>query len=172
MCFGYLPCVTPLLKRLEGNKMKTPLISIHDATTTVLAASSDLLWHLLARRFRVASTCDELLDLFEERYSGREDTAPLSWSNLESGAAAVAVDLGPSGDKLSDPLARCFRLGRKADRLFVLSARYLGDLGGDFLETGTRWRSEVNSNCRYSSIRPSWRAIGPDRETRLELGNS
>ena len=103
---GYPPCVTPLLKRLESNKMKTPLTLIHEATTTVAAASSALLWHLLARRFRMASTCDELLDLFEETYSVREDTAPLSWSNLEgkaseSGAAAVAVDLGPSGDKLS-----------------------------------------------------------------------
>ena len=107
--------------------MKTPLTLIHDAKTTVVAASSALLWHLLARRFRMASTCDELLDLFEETYSVRENNAPLSWSNLEgkaseSGAAAVAVDLGPSGDKLSAPLARCFRLGRKADRLFVLSA--------------------------------------------------
>jgi hypothetical protein len=107
--------------------MKTPLTLIHDATTTVVAASSALLWHLLARRFRMASTCDELLDRFEETYSVRENNAPLSWSNLEgkaseSGAAAVGVDLGPSGDKLSAPRARCFRLGRKADRLFVLSA--------------------------------------------------
>ena len=109
--------------------MKTALMSIRDATTTVVAASSALLWHLLARRFRMASPCDELLDLFEETYGVREDTAPLSWSNLEgkaseSGAAAVAVDLGPSGDKLSAPLARCFRRGRKADRLFVLPALY------------------------------------------------
>ena len=107
--------------------MKTALMSIHDATTTVVAASSDLLWHLLERRFRMASTCDELFDLFEEMYSVREDSAPLTRSNLEgkaseSGAAAVGVDLGPSGDKLSAQLARCFRLGRKADRLFVLSA--------------------------------------------------
>src|ERR1700732_1703706 len=107
--------------------MKTPLTLIHDATTTVVAASSALLWHLLARRFRMASTCEELLDLFEETYSVRDDTGPLSWSNLEgkaseSGAAAVTFDLGPSGDKLSAPLARCFSLGRKADRLFVLSA--------------------------------------------------
>jgi hypothetical protein len=107
--------------------MKTALMSIRDATTTVVAASSDLLWHLLERRFRMASTCDELFDLFEEMYSVREDSAPLTRSNLEgkaseSGASAAAVDLDPSGDKLSDPLAWCFRLGRKADRLFVLSA--------------------------------------------------
>lgn len=97
--------------------MKTPLTLIHEATTTVAAASSALLWHLLARRFRMASPCDELLDFFEETYGVREDTAPLSWSNLEgkaseSGAAAVAIDLGPSGDKLPAPLARCFRRGR------------------------------------------------------------
>jgi hypothetical protein len=107
--------------------MKTALMSIHDATTTVVAASSDLLWLLLERRFRMASTCDELFDLFEEMYCVREDSAPLTRSNLEgkaseSGAAAAAVELDPSGDKLSDPLAWCFCLGRKADRLFVLSA--------------------------------------------------
>jgi hypothetical protein len=107
--------------------MKTALMSIRDATTTVVAASSDLLWHLLARRFRMASPCDELLDLFEEMYSVREDSAPLARSSLEgkaseSGAAAAAVDLDPSVDKLSDPLAWCLRLGRKADRRFVLSA--------------------------------------------------
>src|SRR5260370_34960165 len=104
--------------------MKTPLTSIYDATTAVAAASSDVLWYRLARRFRMASTCGELLDLFEETYSVREDTAPLAWSNREgkaseSGTAAVAVDLAASGDNLSAPLTRCFRLGRKADRLFV-----------------------------------------------------
>jgi hypothetical protein len=103
--------------------MKTPWTSINRAAVAVVALIAGLLWHLSARRFRMASTCEELLDLFEETYSEREDTAPLTSSNIEgkaseSGTAAAAVDLAPNGDKLAAPFARCFRLGREAERLF------------------------------------------------------
>jgi hypothetical protein len=85
--------------------MKTPWTSINRAAVAVVALIADLLWHLSARRFRMASTCEELLDLFEETYSEREDTAPLTSSNIEgkaseSGTAAAAVDLAPNGDNL------------------------------------------------------------------------
>jgi hypothetical protein len=106
--------------------MQTPWTSINRAAVAVVALIAGLLWRLSTRRFRMASTCEELLDLFEETYSVREDTAPLTSSNLEgkaseSGAAAAAVDLAPNGDKLTAPFARCFRLGREGEKLFVLS---------------------------------------------------
>ena len=32
------------------------------------------------------------------------------------------------------------------------TARYFGQLSRESLETRTRWRSEVNSNCRYRFV--------------------
>ena len=51
--------------------MKTSLTSIYCAATTVLAVIEDLLWQVSPRRFRMASTCEELLDLFEEKYAAQ-----------------------------------------------------------------------------------------------------
>ena len=47
--------------------MRTSSISIYAAAAAVVAVSAALLWYLSARRFRMASTSQELLDLFEER---------------------------------------------------------------------------------------------------------
>ena len=49
----------------RGNKMWSPLTSI---CGTAMALTPSLLWNLSARGFRMANTCEELLDLFEERY--------------------------------------------------------------------------------------------------------
>jgi hypothetical protein len=40
--------------------MKTPWTSINRAAVAVVALIAGLLWHLSARRFRMASTCEEL----------------------------------------------------------------------------------------------------------------
>lgn len=89
--------------------MQTPRISIYRLAAAVEALVAGLL-HLSARRFRMASTCEELLDLFEETYSVREDIAPLTSSNpedkvSESGAAAVGDDFSDLGH-LYRPLLR------------------------------------------------------------------
>jgi hypothetical protein len=39
-------------------------------------------------------------------------------------------------------------------------ARYFDDLSGDFPETGTRWRREVYSNCRYRFVNSQTTASG------------
>lgn len=49
----------------RGNKMWSPLTSI---CGTAMALIPSLLWNLSARGFRMANSCEELLDLFEERY--------------------------------------------------------------------------------------------------------
>jgi hypothetical protein len=105
----------------EG-KMQTPSISIYAAAAAVVA----LLWYLSARRFRMASTSQELLDLFEERQAVLEEQATSSSSHdqgkaSEFATAAASVDLAPKGDKLGNPFARCFRLGRESDKPFVPS---------------------------------------------------
>ena len=38
------------------------------------------------------------------------------------------------------------------------TARYFGQLSGESLETRTRWRREVNSNCRYRFLNCQTRA--------------
>ena len=74
----------------------------------------------------MASTSEELLDLFEEKYAVQDELLPETSSNHEgktpeSASLAASVDLAPEGDKLEAPFARRFYIGRKADRLFVLS---------------------------------------------------
>jgi hypothetical protein len=51
--------------------MKTSLTSIYCAATTAMAVIEDLLWQVSPRRFRMASTSEELLDLFEEKYAAQ-----------------------------------------------------------------------------------------------------
>ena len=82
--------------------MQTPRISIYRLAAAVGTLIAGLLWHLSAPRFRMASTSEELLDLFEETYSVREDFAHLTSSNhedkvSESGAAAVGDDFSDLG---------------------------------------------------------------------------
>jgi hypothetical protein len=106
--------------------MKTSLTSIYGAATTGMAVIGDLLWQVSPRRFRMASTSEELLDLFEEKYAVQDELLPVTSSNHEgktpeSASLAASVDLAPEGDKLEAPFARRFCIGRKADRLFVLS---------------------------------------------------
>jgi hypothetical protein len=106
--------------------MKTSLTSIYGAATTVMAVTADLLWQVSPRRFRMASTSEELLDLFEEKYAVQDELLPVTSSNQEGNAPesaclAASVDLPPKGDKLEAPFARRFYIGRKGDRLFVLS---------------------------------------------------
>ena len=52
--------------------MQTPSISLYGTAAAVVALLAALLWYLSARRFRMASTSQELLDLFEDRQSVRE----------------------------------------------------------------------------------------------------
>jgi hypothetical protein len=77
--------------------MRTPSISIYGTAAAVVALLAALLWYLSARRFRMASTSQELLDFFEDRQSVREvhgisilsdekDKAP------ESAPAASAIE--------------------------------------------------------------------------------
>jgi hypothetical protein len=107
--------------------MKTSLTSIYRAATTVMAVTADLLWQVSPRRFRMASTSEELLDLFEEKYAMQDELLPVTSSNHEgkapekSASLAASVDLAPKGDKLKAPFARRFYMGRKGHRLFVLS---------------------------------------------------
>jgi hypothetical protein len=54
--------------------MQTPLASIHVVAGIAVAHIPGFLWHLSQRRIRMASTSEELLDLFEERYG--EHQAP------------------------------------------------------------------------------------------------
>jgi hypothetical protein len=106
--------------------MKTSLTSIYGAATTLMAVTANLLWQVSLRRFRMASTSEELLDLFEEKYAVQDELLPVTSSNHEgkapeSACLAASVDLPPKGDKLEAPFARRFYIGRKGDRLFVLS---------------------------------------------------
>jgi hypothetical protein len=59
--------------------MKTRFTSIYGARAGV----RDLLWHLSARRFRMASTSEELLDLFEEAYAVPDERLPVTSSDRE-----------------------------------------------------------------------------------------
>jgi hypothetical protein len=61
--------------------MQTPSISIYAVAATFVALLPALLWYLSARRFRMTSTSQELLDLFEERQAVLEEQATPSWSN-------------------------------------------------------------------------------------------
>jgi hypothetical protein len=70
----------------EG-KMQTPSISIYAAAAAVVA----LLWYLSARRFRMASTSQELLDLFEERQAVLEEQATPSSSHDQGKASEFAT---------------------------------------------------------------------------------
>jgi len=101
--------------------MRTPSISIYGAAAAAVALLVALLWYLSARRFRMASTSQELLDLFEVRQAMLEERATSTSSNdedeaPESATAAAALDLAPKADKLASPFARCFCLGRRNDR--------------------------------------------------------
>jgi hypothetical protein len=53
--------------------MQTPLNSIYGAAGSAVALIPGLLWHLSQRRIRMASTSEELLDLFEERYGEQQE---------------------------------------------------------------------------------------------------
>jgi len=106
--------------------MQTPSISIYGAAAAVLALPAALLWYLSAQRFRMASTGQELLDLFEDRQAMLEERATSTSSNdedeaHESATAAAALDLTPKANKLASPSARCFCLGRRNDRPPVVS---------------------------------------------------
>src|SRR5262245_5943196 len=59
--------------------MKTAFTSIYGAR----AAIRDLLWRLAAQRFRMASTSEELLDLFEEGYAVPDERVPVTSSDHE-----------------------------------------------------------------------------------------
>jgi hypothetical protein len=105
--------------------MKRSLTPIYGAATTVIAVIADLLWQV-SPRFRMASTSEELLDLLEEKYAVQNELPPVTSSNHdgkapESASLTASVDLAPKGDKLEAPFARRFYIGRKGDRLFVLS---------------------------------------------------
>jgi len=52
--------------------MRTTSISFYGTAAAMVALLAALLWYLSARRFRMASTSQELLDLFEDRQSVRE----------------------------------------------------------------------------------------------------
>jgi hypothetical protein len=85
-----------------------------------------LLWQVSPRRFRMASTSEELLDLFEEKYAEQDELLPVTSANHEgkapeSASLAASVDLAPKRDKLEAPFAKRFYIGRKGDRLLVLS---------------------------------------------------
>lgn len=106
--------------------MKTSLTAIYGAATTVMAVTADSLWQVSPRRFRMASTSQELLDLLEERQAVLEEQATPSSSNdqgkaSESATAAAPVYFAPKGDKLGNPFARFFRLGQESDKPFAPS---------------------------------------------------
>jgi hypothetical protein len=52
--------------------MQTPLNSIYGVAGIAVAHIPGLLWNLSQRHIRMASTSEELLDLFEARYSEQE----------------------------------------------------------------------------------------------------
>jgi hypothetical protein len=106
--------------------MKTSLTPIYGAATTAMAVIADLLRQVSPRRFRMASTSEELLDLFEEKYAVQDDLLPMTSSNHEgnapeSASLTASVHLASKGNKLEAPFARRFHIGWKGDRLFVLS---------------------------------------------------
>jgi hypothetical protein len=73
----------------RGNKMWSPLTSI---CGTAMALIPNLLWNLSARGFRMANSCEELLDLFEERYGmPQERDAREESTGLEDGDAVGCV---------------------------------------------------------------------------------
>jgi hypothetical protein len=79
--------------------MNTQSISIYAAVAAALALLAAMLWFVVSRRFRMASTSEELLDLLEESYSVREDQASLTLPNEEGpeqdgGGNARAADPG------------------------------------------------------------------------------
>lgn len=105
--------------------MQTPSISMYGAAAAVVVLLAALLWYLSARRFRMASTSQELLDFFEDVQAVREEHETSTSLNgedkaSESATAAAPVDLAPKGDKSRMPFARCFRLGRESDKPLVL----------------------------------------------------
>lgn len=109
--------------------MQTSSISIYAAAAAVVALLAALLWYLSARRFRMASTSEELLDLFEDRQATLEEHAiPASSNNEdkapESAPAAAPLDLAPKGDKSTSPSTGCFRAGRESDKPPVLLRVY------------------------------------------------
>lgn len=53
--------------------MHTPFNSLYGAAGSAAAVIPGWLWHLSQRRIRMASTSEELLDLFEERYSEKQE---------------------------------------------------------------------------------------------------
>jgi hypothetical protein len=53
--------------------MQTPLNSIYGVAGIAVAHIPGLLWNLSKRRIRMASTSEELLDLFEERYGEQQE---------------------------------------------------------------------------------------------------
>jgi hypothetical protein len=84
----------------RGNKMWSPLTSI---CGTAMALIPGLLWNLSARGFRMANSCEELLDLFEERYGmhgmPQERDAREESTGLEDGDAVGRVGKLRSSDR-------------------------------------------------------------------------
>jgi hypothetical protein len=64
--------------------MQTQSISTYAAIAAALALLAAILWYVLSRRFRMASTREELLDLLEGSYSVPEDQASPTPPNHES----------------------------------------------------------------------------------------
>jgi hypothetical protein len=106
--------------------MRTPSISFYGTAAAMVALLAALLWYLSARRFRMASTSQELLDLFEDRQSVREahrtsilsdeeDKAPesapaapaVAWLQTEANRTTRESSLGVfvSAGKARDPLS-------------------------------------------------------------------
>jgi hypothetical protein len=56
--------------REEVTTMSMPPISVFAVAAAVGAIFAGLLWYLLGRPFRIASTSQELLELFEEDSAG------------------------------------------------------------------------------------------------------
>jgi hypothetical protein len=83
----------------RGNKMWSPLTSI---CGTAMALIPGLLWNLSARGFRMANSCEELLDLFEERYGvPQERDAREESIGVEDGDAVGCVAKLRSSDGLA-----------------------------------------------------------------------
>jgi hypothetical protein len=96
--------------------MKARFTPIRGATAVLKPVVAYLLWQTSARRFRVASTSEELLDMFEKRYAVQEEwltstSAKHEGKAPESASLASSDDLAPKGDKLEAPFARRLRLG-------------------------------------------------------------
>jgi hypothetical protein len=66
------------------------------------------------------------------------------------------------GAKVAERIVRELRdkIGGAKQLNEAATARYFGQLSGESPETGTRWRSEVNSNCQYRFVKSQTTALG------------